>query len=153
MTAITCFDYHLAWKIHCESCRFARVLGLHVHELPRSQVSADGLLKEEVRGVFWCLNQMDTLFRLFYDKPPAIKISLKHLDLPRVLEPTAQQPPAGPTIVFIVWTRLIFIITNFLEYADSHAAERRQRTEAFKQKVNYFCDRIEALLDDWPIVC
>ena len=96
------------------------------------------------------LVQVDLLFQLFYDKPPAIKVALKDLDMPRILTPSSMQP-ACATIVFVVWTRMLFVVEEFLAYFSHHVVEPQPLEEA-RQKVNSLCDKIEALLEDWSIV-
>ncbi|KAL1957006.1 hypothetical protein VTO42DRAFT_6495 [Malbranchea cinnamomea] len=152
LTAVNCFDYHLAWKFHCEACRLAKKLGLDRSELLQLRASEEGLAKDGIQELLWGILQVDLFFAMIYDKPRAIKVSLQNVDFPNIMSPTVSPPAAGPTIVFIVWTRILFIATEYLDYLETHDEERLQKSELFKQQVNAFCDKIENVLIDWPLM-
>lgn len=152
MTTITCFDCHLGWKFHCKACHFARVLGFDRVLAPPFQPPEEGTIQEDLRRLFFGLIIMDVLFRLFYDKPAALKYQSKHLESPYIFPPPSNTP-AGPTIVYMIWTRIMIIESEFFEYVGDNDVEQLRQSESFKQKVNSLCCQLEGLLDDWPVVC
>ena len=144
------FDYHLAWRFHFEACRIARRLGLDRPGPVRAPASEPNVLDDTVRSTMFNMIQVDLLFQMFYDKPAAIKLALKDLDMPRILSPASMQP-ACTTIVFIVWVRILLIVEEFLATLNHHVAEPQPLEEA-KRKVDGLCDRLEEISEDWSIV-
>jgi hypothetical protein len=46
----------------------------------------------------------------------------------------------------------MFIINEYSDYLENRAADRFQRAESFKSKIASFCDQVEELMNDWPLV-
>lgn len=112
--------------------------------------------KERIRSLFWGLVQTDCLFRLFYDKPSVIKGSTDQVHLPSsvfpVSAPSRSQPKAAQSIVNIVWTRIMFITNGFVDFMDNQSCDQRQQPDTLQSQVNYYCDQIKELVNDWAIV-
>ncbi|KAL5044363.1 hypothetical protein BDW71DRAFT_209366 [Aspergillus fruticulosus] len=144
--AINNFDYHLAWQFHREACRFGSLLGIHdvdTTPLGTPQEEAD---KEVKRRLHWYLVEIDFLFRLWYDKPKALRCSPTQVRLPAEISPATKQPKPYDCILFIVWSRAMYLVADFLEDQETLPEE------AFSNKVDHYCNQLTELLDDWDLL-
>jgi hypothetical protein len=105
-----------------------------------------------VRGILWFLVILDLLFRLFYNKPGALKSATHRQVVSRLDLPASSRLEAAPTLMFVIWTRILFIMAEYFEYVDNHPGERVEQPEVFKSRVISFCEQLEQLMDDWPFV-
>ncbi|PGH14915.1 hypothetical protein AJ79_02778 [Helicocarpus griseus UAMH5409] len=148
--AINNFDYHLSWRFHREACRFSGIIGLHLVDKSLSSGREDEETKEEKRRIYWYLAQTDLMFRLWYDKPPALEGPILDVRAPSVIRPTnARQLTASETVLQAVWTRAVVII---LEYYDSRKTDGPIRSEGNEGRVDSCCTQIEDLLIDWDLL-
>ncbi|KAL6230686.1 hypothetical protein BDW75DRAFT_60033 [Aspergillus navahoensis] len=144
--AINNFDYHLAWQFHREACRFGSQLGIHdVDSTPlgTAQEEAD---KEVKRRLHWYLVEIDFLFRLWYDKPKALRCSPTQVRLPAEIAPATKQPKSHECILFIVWSRAMYLVADFFNDQETLPEE------PLSNKVNYYCNQVTELLDDWDLL-
>ncbi|KAL3476698.1 hypothetical protein BJX99DRAFT_227547 [Aspergillus californicus] len=144
--AINNFDYHLAWEFHSESCRFGDLLGIHdVDSLPLGTPDEESD-KEFKRRAHWYLVEMDLLFRLWYDKPTALKCPAAQVKLPLIFAPQTKQPKPYESIIFIVWSRVLFVLLDYLECDDTLTVDQRDI------KIDNCCNQLRELIDDWDLL-
>lgn len=152
-TAIS-FDFNLAWKFHKQSCLYAKQLGLHRLDVLASVGVNQKDLNNQRLGV-WGLVLTDLFFRFFTGRESGISkdVSVSHVALPRISDPTCQRPKAAHTIIQTIWARITFIAKEFFEHYDRIAnMEGGKASQDFQDKVNALCDEIEEMFDDWQLV-
>ncbi|CAI7678479.1 unnamed protein product [Penicillium manginii] len=148
-TAIDNFDYHLAWKFHSEACRFSEILGIQDVETSNSDLAEDDPEKNDKRRLHWHLVMTDCLYRLWYDKPSALKSPISRVKLPVEISPRTKQPEFTGCVLFIVWARMLFILEQFFELS---ASTEHDPGISFQEEVNSYCNQLEDLLIDWDLV-
>ncbi|KAL2859175.1 hypothetical protein BJX68DRAFT_252221 [Aspergillus pseudodeflectus] len=146
--AVNSFDYHLAWQFHREACRFGDMLGVHDVDSPGSG-SREENEKENLRQLHWTLVETDFLFRLWYEKPSALKCPPMQVRFPSQISPPAEQPKRARCIIMIVWARAMFILSEFFDTTKGLASEM---TDEVENKIDLFCKQIEELLDEWELL-
>ncbi|KAL4922104.1 hypothetical protein BDW62DRAFT_207873 [Aspergillus aurantiobrunneus] len=144
--AINNFDYHLAWQFHCEACRFGDLLGIHAVDSKPPGSPQEEAEKEAQRRLHWYLVEVDFLFRLWYDKPKALRCSNTQVRLPMEISPATKQPKSYNCILFIVWSRALYIIADFF-----NACETLPRDD-LSSKVDHYCNQLAELLEDWDLL-
>ncbi|KAI9375565.1 hypothetical protein BJX61DRAFT_118412 [Aspergillus egyptiacus] len=148
--AINNFDYQLSWSFHREACRFASIMGLHLVDNSVRSGRTDEEKKEEKRRIYWYLAQTDLMFRMWYDKPPALEGPLLDVRPPSVIRPTHMtQLSARETVLQTVWTRVTVIL---FEYFDSIGADETVQSDREKDTIGRCCAQIENLLADWDLL-
>ncbi|KAL4875120.1 hypothetical protein BJY04DRAFT_224316 [Aspergillus karnatakaensis] len=144
--AINNFDYHLAWQFHAEACRFADRQGIHdVDSLPLGTPQEEAE-KEARRRQHWYLVEIDFLFRMWYDKPRALRAPMSQVRLPAEISPRTKQPKWGDCILFIVWSRALYILGEYYDSADTLPGEE------LNGKIDHCCNQLAELLEDWDLV-
>ncbi|KAL4938459.1 hypothetical protein BDV06DRAFT_56477 [Aspergillus oleicola] len=145
--AINNFDYHLAWQFHCEACRFGEILGIHDVDSNPPGAPQEEADKEEYRRMHWFLVEIDFLFRLWYDKPKALRCpEITQVKLPTEISPATKQPKRNECTLFIVWSRVLYIMESFFK-----ATETLSRQE-LNSKVDHCCTQLAELADDWDLL-
>ncbi|KAL4902001.1 hypothetical protein BDW74DRAFT_181158 [Aspergillus multicolor] len=144
--AINNFDYHLAWQFHREACRFGDLLDIHGVDFRPPGTPQEEADKEVKRRVHWYLVEIDFLFRLWYDKPKALRCDPTQVRLPAEISPATKQPKLHDCILFIVWTRALYIIADYFK------AHETLVEEALANKVDEYCNQLMELVDDWDIL-
>ncbi|KAL2815262.1 hypothetical protein BDW59DRAFT_176193 [Aspergillus cavernicola] len=144
--AINNFDYHLSWQFHREACRFGDLLGIHeVDSLPPGDPQEESE-KEVKRRLHWYLVEMDFHFRLWYDKPAALQGSMAQVRLPAEISPQTKQPKPFDSILFIVWSRTLFILGDYLESREA------LRDAELDRKIDHCCKQLGELVEDWDLL-
>jgi hypothetical protein len=146
--AVNSFDYHLAWQFHREACRFGDMLGVHDVDSPGSG-SREEKEKENLRQLHWTLVETDFLFRLWYEKPSALKCPPMQVRFPSQIFPQTEQPKRARCIILIVWARAMFILSEFFDITQELGSEM---TDEAQNKIDLFCKQIEELLDEWELL-
>ncbi|KAJ9488877.1 hypothetical protein VN97_g4402 [Penicillium thymicola] len=149
--AINNFDYHLAWQFHCQACRFGGLLGIHDVDSSPSSTAHEGLEaeKEIKRRLHWYLVELDFLFRLWYDKPKALKSPIAQVKLPAEISPQTKQPKPAPCTLFIVWSRALFLLDEFFSVLES---SHGQPYAEVSSKIDNCCNELWELLTDWDML-
>ncbi|KAL4863345.1 hypothetical protein BDV12DRAFT_202189 [Aspergillus spectabilis] len=143
--AINNFDYHLAWQFHREACRFADLQGIHsVDSLPPGTPQEESE-KEIQRRQHWYLVEMDFLFWLWYDKPRALRAPMSQVRLPAEISPQTKQPKWCDCVLFIVWSRALYILGEYYDHVDTLSGEELNR------KIDHCCNQLSELLEDWEL--
>ncbi|KAL4952086.1 hypothetical protein BDW69DRAFT_168565 [Aspergillus filifer] len=145
--AINNFDYHLAWQFHCEACRFGAMLGIHDVDLGATSAPQDESAKREYRRLHWFLVEIDFLFRLWYDKPKALRCAeVTQVNLPTEISPATKQPKRTECTLLIVWSRVLYIMDSFFK-----ATETALRQE-LNSRVDHYCNQLAELAEDWDLL-
>ncbi|RAH80430.1 hypothetical protein BO86DRAFT_400980 [Aspergillus japonicus CBS 114.51] len=141
------FDYHLSWQFHREACRFGDLLGIHdVDSLPTGTAQEE-TEKDVKRRMHWYLVEMDLLFRTWYDKPTALGCPIGQVRLPAEISPQTKQPKPHNCILFLVWSRTLFIMANFFNQVESSTASDHLGSTA-----DTCCMELEELVSDWDLL-
>ncbi|PYH81069.1 hypothetical protein BO82DRAFT_375004 [Aspergillus uvarum CBS 121591] len=141
------FDYHLSWQFHHEACRFGDLLGIHdVDSLPTG-TAQDEIEKDVKLRMHWYLVEMDLLFRIWYDKPTALGCPIGQVRLPAEISPQTKQPKPHKCILFLVWSRTLFIMANFIDQFESSTASNHLNSTA-----DTCCMELEMLVSDWDLL-
>ncbi|KAL4790560.1 hypothetical protein BDV19DRAFT_382219 [Aspergillus venezuelensis] len=145
--AINNFDYHLAWQFHCEACRFGAMLGIHDVDLGESGPPQDESAKEDYRRLHWFLVEIDFLFRLWYDKPKALRCAkVTQVKLPTEISPATKQPKRIECTLFIVWSRVLYIMDSFFEATETVSGQE------LSSRVDHYCRQLAELAEDWDLL-
>ncbi|KAL4960101.1 uncharacterized protein BDV14DRAFT_205029 [Aspergillus stella-maris] len=145
--AINNFDYHLAWQFHCEACRFGTILGIHNVDLGAPGPSQDESVKEDYRRLHWFLVEIDFLFRLWYDKPKALRCAeVTQVKLPKEISPATKQPKRIQCTLFIVWSRVLYIMDSFFEAIETVSGQK------LSSRVDHCCNQLAELAEDWDLL-
>ncbi|RDW68706.1 fungal specific transcription factor domain-containing protein [Aspergillus mulundensis] len=144
--AINNFDYHLAWQFHREACRFGDLLDIHSVDFSPLGTPQEEADKEVKRRLHWYLVEIDFLFRLWYDKPRALRCDPTQVRLPAEISPATKQPKPHDCILFIVWTRALYIIADYFK------ARETLTEEALISNVDDYCNQLTELVDDWDML-
>ncbi|KAL2807940.1 hypothetical protein BJX63DRAFT_55798 [Aspergillus granulosus] len=147
--AVNNFDYHLAWEFHREACRFGDMLGVHDVDLPASDSQLKETTKENYRHLHWTLVETDFLFRLWYEKPTALRCSPTRVAFPSPISPQKEQPRPARCILLIVWARVVYILAEFFEITEGMGSEIPIEVQG---KIEFFCEQVEELIDDWGLL-
>ncbi|KAL2840522.1 hypothetical protein BJY01DRAFT_236726 [Aspergillus pseudoustus] len=147
--AVNSFDYHLAWQFHRESCRFGAMLGVHDVDSPSSGAQLKETDKANYRQLHWTLVETDFLFRLWYDKPSALKCSPTQVTFPSQFPPQKEQPNPARCIMAIVWARVLYILSEFFEITETLTGEVPSEVQ---EKIDISCKHVEELIDDWDLL-
>ncbi|RAL06949.1 uncharacterized protein BO97DRAFT_447210 [Aspergillus homomorphus CBS 101889] len=137
--AINNFDYHLAWQFHREACRFGNLLGVHEVDLPTAPAEEEAE-KEKKRRTHWYLVEVDFLFRIWYEKPPVLRVPMAQVRLPAEISPQTKQPKPNDCIIFLVWSRALFIMADFFDHPIPTST------------ADTCCNELEELVDDWALL-
>ncbi|KAL4999799.1 hypothetical protein BDV10DRAFT_163883 [Aspergillus recurvatus] len=144
--AINNFDYHLAWQFHREACRFGSLLGIHDVDSTPLGTPQDEVDKEVKRRLHWYLVEIDFLFRLWYGKPKALRCSPTQVRLPAEISPATKQPKPHDCVLFIVWSRAMYLMADFFNDQETLPEE------ALGNRVDHYCNQLTELLGDWDLL-
>ncbi|KAF2257930.1 hypothetical protein CC78DRAFT_549523 [Lojkania enalia] len=148
-TAINNLDYHLSWKFHCMSCQFLRMKGTDLLDSTPAKTQEEENKRNMLRGLYWEVLQTDLLFRVFYDKPPAIKWSPDKVKAPSLFSPGHFRPRKNQVIPLVIWIQLTILTVEMVDFLDSVTQE--ERGEGFYDRVDRFCLETEELLKEWDL--
>lgn len=144
--AINNFDYHLAWQFHREACRFGDLLGIHDVDLSPARSPEEEAAKEAQRRLHWFLVEIDFLFRVWYDKPRALRCPPTQVRLPTIISPATTQPKRGDCALFILWSRTLFILDDYFDTVETLAEGDLVR------RIDHYCNQLIELHDDWDLL-
>lgn len=144
--AINNFDYHLAWQFHREACRFGDLLGIHNVDLSPACSPEEETAKETQRRLHWFLAEIDFLFRVWYDKPRALRCPPTQVRLPAIISPATVQPKRSGCALFIVWSRVLFILNDYFDTVETVTQGELSR------QIDHYCNQLIELHDDWDLL-
>lgn len=105
--------------------------------------------KEIKRRLHWYLVELDFLFRLWYDKPKALKYPIAQVKLPAEISPQTKQPKPAHCTLFIVWSRALFLLDEFFSVLES---SHGQAYAEVSSKTDNCCNELWELLTDWDML-
>lgn len=126
-------------------------MGLHLVDKSLPSDCQDEGKKEESRCIYWYLAQTELMFRLWYDKPPALEGPILDVRPPSVIRPAhMSQIGACETVLQAVWTRAVVILLEFFDHVSRDGTVQSSKE---LDAIDSCCARIEDLLADWDLVC
>lgn len=143
------FDNELGWQIYKTACEHAEELKIHHLDNTDIPLEPDQARVEADRKGFWDLINIDFFFRLIYNKPPAFPVSVEawRVNLPWLSPASKPDLQAIPTVVFIMRSRITFILIRFFSLVESST-----RGPDIEGEIEILCREIESLFDEWEIV-
>lgn len=143
------FDTELGWQVYKTACEHAE--GLKIHHLDNTEIplEPDQARVEADRKGFWDIVNIDFFFRLIYNKPPAFSVSVEawRVNLPWLSPASKPDFHAIPTVVFIMRSRITFILIRFFSLV-----EDRTHHPDIEAEIELLCREIESLFEEWELV-
>ncbi|GKT60664.1 fungal specific transcription factor [Colletotrichum tofieldiae] len=137
------------------ACEYAQVLNLQNLDARDPGISAsdagEAKLDADRKG-FWELIQMDTFFRLLFNRPPAIthNMSSWKVNLPWLSGSLPFGPSAVPTVSFLVGSRLTFIVSCFFQELETPGCDEASIRPKTEEKCLEICELLaEYKIEDW----
>ncbi|KAH6971433.1 hypothetical protein BKA56DRAFT_495011 [Ilyonectria sp. MPI-CAGE-AT-0026] len=146
-------DFKRSWDMYKIVCQCVQTLNMHnIDQSLSNTLMNPELLSDEPdhhRQGLWALVLVDLFFRLLHDKPAIMTANLTEwrVNLPWLSANPESTEHVVPTLVFIVKSRLTFLLLRFFEIFDQ---DRKDKNSAIKH-VTGLCTEIEDLFEEWSV--
>ncbi|KAF2746452.1 hypothetical protein M011DRAFT_468543 [Sporormia fimetaria CBS 119925] len=149
-TTIHNFDYQLSWKFHCRACHFLKVKGVdRLDSVPiRSNEEEDR--RQNLRYLYFLVLQTDLFFRMFNNKPAAIRWRPGRVKPPTLFTARDMNPSATQSIMYVVFLRYTIMTAEILDIIGDPTDKPRD-TEVL-QKVDDCCAQLEEIVREWNLL-
>lgn len=147
-------DFKRSWDMYKIVCQCVQTLNMHnIDQSLSNTLMNPELLSDEPdhhRQGLWALVLVDLFFRLLHDKPAIMTANLTEwrVNLPWLSANPESTEHVVPTLVFIVKSRLTFLLLRFFEIFDQ---DKKDKNSAIKH-VTGLCTEIEDLFEEWSVV-
>lgn len=146
-----CFDYEMAWKMYKQACEYAQ--GLDMHNLDEGDCGMGmGIhnpnISDHDRKAFWDLLQVDTFFRLLFNKPPSITGNVWKVNLPWLCVESQQAPQPVTAMTFLISSRVTLLLLRFFAMLE----EERGDPSQMMARTEEMCAELKGLYQEWDLV-